>query len=125
LRPECGAVASFAGVVRNHSQGRATRYLEYEAYESMALKTMQRLGCELAARLPIDRIAMVHRLGRLEIGETSVAIVVTAAHRRAALEACGAAIDRLKRTVPVWKKEYFEDGEAWVEGAWDASLLGL
>jgi molybdopterin synthase catalytic subunit len=124
LRSSCGALATFEGVVRDHSQGRATRYLEYEAYETMALKEMARLGAELAAEHEIDRIAMVHRLGRIEIGETSVAIVVTAPHRRAAFAACQAGIDRLKKTVPVWKREIFADGAAWVEGEWDESLWG-
>jgi molybdopterin synthase catalytic subunit len=113
---EDGAVVVFEGVVRNHSQGRATRFLEYEAYEAMALEKMRQIADELTRRFPIDRVGMVHRLGRLEIGEASVVIVVTAAHRKAAFEACREAIDRLKRVVPIWKKEYFADGAVWVEG---------
>lgn len=124
LRGSCGALATFEGVVRDNSKGRATQFLEYEAYESMALKVMARLGAEIAAQHEIDRIAMVHRLGRLEIGETSVVIVVTAPHRRAAFAACQEGIDRLKKTVPVWKREHFADGAVWVEGDWDESLLG-
>ena len=113
---EDGAVVVFEGVVRNNSKGRATRFLEYEAYEPMALETMREIGAELAGQFPIDRVGIVHRLGRLEIGEASVVIVVTAEHRKAAFEACREAIDRLKRIVPIWKKEFFADGAVWVEG---------
>lgn len=113
---EDGAVVTFEGVVRNHSQGRTTLHLEYEAYEAMAIRKMEELGNEAKHSFAIDGIAIVHRLGRLEIGETSVVIVVTAAHRRAAFEACQFAIDRLKQTVPIWKKEYFADGAVWAEG---------
>jgi MoaE-MoaD fusion protein len=122
LRGEVGAVVAFEGVVRNNSQGRRTLWLDYECYEPMALKLIAELGAELARTREIGRIAIVHRLGRLDIGETSVAIVVTAPHRRPAFEAALEAIDRLKRTVPIWKKEHFEDGEVWVEGEWDESL---
>ena len=113
---EDGAVVTFAGVVRNHSGGRPTLYLEYEAYEPMAIRKMEELADEAKRMFAIDGIAIVHRLGRLEIGETSVAILVTAAHRRAAFEACHFAIDRLKQTVPIWKKEFFADGAVWTEG---------
>ena len=113
---EDGAVVVFEGVVRNNSHGRRTCYLEYEAYEPMATRKMREIGSEARAKFEIARIAMIHRLGRLQIGETSVAIVVTAAHRRAAFAACQYAIDRLKRIVPIWKKEYFEDGSVWSEG---------
>lgn len=123
LRGEDGAVVSFEGVVRNNSHGRATRFLDYECYEPMAIQTMAEIGRQIAAAYPIGRIAMVHRLGRLEIGETSVAIVVTAPHRRPAFEAALEAIERLKRLVPIWKKESFADGEVWVEGQWDAAVL--
>jgi molybdopterin synthase catalytic subunit len=122
LRGEDGAVVSFQGVVRNHTKGRATMYLDYECYEPMALQVMAAIGREIAGAYAISRIAMVHRLGRMEIGETSVAIVVTAPHRRPAFEAALEGINRLKRTVPIWKKEHFVDGEVWVEGEWDASL---
>jgi len=111
-----GAVVTFEGIVRNHSRGRATLYLEYEAYEPMAIRRMEELGCEAKQKFAIDGIGMIHRLGRLEIGETSVAIIVTAEHRRAAFEACQYAIDRLKQIVPIWKKEYFADGAVWAEG---------
>jgi molybdopterin converting factor subunit 1 len=114
--PEDGAVVLFEGVVRNHSGGRRTLYLEYEAYETMAIRMMREIGESAKRKFPIDRIAMVHRLGRVDIGDPSVAIVVTSEHRRAAFEACHYAIDELKRKVPIWKKEYFEDGAVWAEG---------
>jgi molybdopterin converting factor subunit 1 len=114
--PEDGAVVTFDGIVRNHSGGRATLFLEYEAYEPMALRKMREIAGEMRNKFAIDRLAMVHRLGRLEIGETSVLIAVSAAHRRAAFDACRYAIDTLKRTVPIWKKEYFAGGAVWVEG---------
>jgi molybdopterin synthase catalytic subunit len=114
--PEDGAVATFDGIVRNHSHGRRALYLQYEAYEAMALSKMREIGAEMHRRFAIHRVALVHRLGRLEIGETSVFIAVSAGHRAAALEACRYAIDTLKRTVPIWKKEYFEDGAVWAEG---------
>jgi molybdopterin converting factor subunit 1 len=113
---EDGAVVTFEGVTRNHSGDRSTKYLDYEAYEPMALTQMQAIAREAKERWPVDRVGIVHRLGRLEIGEASVVIVVTSAHRQAAFEACRYAIDRLKKTVPIWKKEYFTDGEVWVEG---------
>jgi molybdopterin synthase catalytic subunit len=119
---EDGAVAVFEGVVRNNSKGRLTLRLEYECYEPMAIRTMAELGRELAGAHAVSRVAIVHRLGRLEIGETSVAIAVAAPHRGPAFDACREAIDRLKRVVPIWKKEYFEGGEVWVEGDWDSSL---
>ncbi len=122
-RPEDGAVVIFEGVVRNNTRGRATSYLEYECYQDMALPQMVRIGREIAAESRIGRIAMVHRLGRLEIGEPSVAVVVTAPHRRAAFEAALQGIDRLKREVPIWKKEVFADGAEWVEGEWGENLL--
>lgn len=111
-----GAVAVFEGIVRNNSRGRRTLFLEYEAYPPMALRKMEQLAEKARAQFAISRVGIVHRVGRLEIGETSVAIVVTAPHRRAALDACQFCIDRLKQIVPVWKKEYFEDGAVWAEG---------
>jgi MoaE-MoaD fusion protein len=111
-----GAVVTFEGTARNNTAGRQTRCLEYEAYQPLALKEMARIGREIAARPGVGRVAMAHRLGRVLIGETSVAVVATAAHRGPAFEAAAEAIDRLKKTVPVWKKEYFADGEAWAEG---------
>jgi molybdopterin synthase catalytic subunit len=122
LRGEDGAVVNFEGVVRNNTKGRATRYLDYECYEPMAIKVMAEIGRELAGAYEIGRIAMVHRLGRMEIGETSVAVIATAPHRRPAFEAALEGINRLKRLVPIWKKEYFEDGEVWVEGEWDEAV---
>ena len=117
-----GAVVTFEGTVRNHTKGRATRFLDYECYESMALKMMAQIGRELVASHEIERVAMIHRLGRLLIGETSVAVIVTSARRRAAFEAALEGINRLKKIVPVWKVEHFVDGEVWVEGEWDDNL---
>ena len=114
--PEDGATVTFDGFVRNQSHDRATIYLDYEAYESMALAKMREIGVQLREKYRIHRVAMVHRLGRLEIGETSVFIAVSAAHRAAAFDACSFAIDTLKRTVPIWKKEYFADGAVWADG---------
>ncbi len=114
--PPDGAVVVFEGIVRNHSGDRETLYLDYEAYEPMALAKMREIAAELRERFAIDSLAMVHRLGRMQIGETSVLIAVSAAHRAAAFEACRAAIDQLKRSVPIWKKEYFADGAVWAEG---------
>jgi molybdopterin synthase catalytic subunit len=119
LRGEDGAVVTFEGVVRNNTKGRQTHFLDYECYEPMAIKLMARIGGEIAASYAIDRIALVHRLGRMLIGETSVVVTVTAAHRKPAFEAALEGIDRLKRVVPIWKKEHFSDGEVWVEGEWD------
>ena len=111
-----GAIVTFDGCVRNQSHGRRTLYLDYEAYESMALAKMREIAAEIHTRFQIDRVAIAHRLGRLEIGETSVFIAVSAPHRAAAFEACRFAIDTLKRSVPIWKKEYFEDGAVWADG---------
>jgi len=117
-----GAVVTFEGTVRNHTGDRSTLCLDYECYEPMALKLLARIGAEIAAAFPISRVAMVHRLGRLLVGETSVAVIVTAAHRRPALEAATEGINRLKKVVPIWKKEHFADGEVWVEGEWDRDV---
>ncbi len=114
--PSDGAAVIFDGVVRDNTRGRRTLYLEYEAYEAMALKQMQSLVGEARARFGVRGASVVHRLGRLEIGETSVLIVVASAHRAAAFEACRWIIDTLKKTVPIWKKEYFEDGAVWADG---------
>src|SRR6266404_518912 len=111
-----GAIVTFDGCVRNQSHGRRTLYLDYEAYESMALAKMGEIAAEVHAKFAIDRVAIAHRLGRLEIGETSVFIAVSAPHRAAAFDACRHAIDTLKRSVPIWKKEYFEDGAVWADG---------
>jgi molybdopterin converting factor subunit 1 len=114
--PEDGALVVFDGFVRDNFKGRKTLYLEYEAYEPMAYAKMPEIGAEINARFPIHRLAMVHRLGRLDISETSVLIVVSSPHRAAAFDACRFAIDTLKRTVPIWKKEYFVGGAVWAEG---------
>jgi molybdopterin synthase catalytic subunit/molybdopterin converting factor small subunit len=113
--PGAGAIGLFSGVVRDQTGGRRTKYLEYEAHAPMAEAKMREIAGALRARWPgLRRIAIVHRVGRLEIGESSVMIAVSSPHRREAFEACHLAIDTLKETVPVWKKEYFEDGEVWV-----------
>ena len=114
--PEDGAVVVFDGFVRNNFKGRQTLYLEYEGYEPMAYVKMRAIGTEIRAKFAIHRIAIVHRLGRLEIGETSVLIVISSPHRAAAFDACRYAIDTLKCTVPIWKKEFFVGGAVWAEG---------
>lgn len=113
---EDGAIVTFDGFARNHSHGRRTLHLEYEAYESMALAKLREIGAQMHEKFPIHRVGIVHRLGRLEIGETSVFIAVSAPHRPAAFDACRFAIDTLKRIVPIWKKEFFEDGAIWADG---------
>ncbi len=114
--PEDGALVVFDGFVRDNFKGKKTLYLEYEAYEPMARAKMHEIGAEIRAKFPIHRVAIIHRLGRLEIGQTSVWIAVSAAHRGAAFQACRFAIDTLKSRVPIWKKEFFEDGAIWAEG---------
>ena len=114
--PECGATVTLDGYVRKFTKGRETLYLVYEAYEPMALKEMQKLIAQAKQQFEISNIGMVHRLGRLEIGETSVVISVAAPHRKAAFAACEWLILELKRTVPIWKKEVYSDGEEWIEG---------
>jgi molybdopterin synthase catalytic subunit len=120
--PEDGALVIFEGTVRNHAQGRRTLFLEYEAYEPMAIRKLEEIGREVKEKFAIHRIGIVHRIGRLEIGQTSVSIVVSAAHRSPAFAACHYALDRLKQIVPIWKKEYFEDGAVWAEGEGQGSL---
>lgn len=115
-RSEDGAAIVFEGVVRNHTRGRRTLYLDYEAYEEMALDQMEGLAERALKQFQVREVALVHRLGRLEIGETSVLIAVASAHRAAAFDACRWLIDTLKRTIPIWKKEYFEDGAVWADG---------
>jgi molybdopterin converting factor subunit 1 len=114
-----GAIVTFHGVVRNNTRGRTTLRLEYECYEQMAIRQMAGIGREIAGRFAVSRIAILHRLGSMEIGEASVLVVATAPHRRPAFDAALEGIDRLKKTVPIWKKEFFADGEVWVEGEWD------
>jgi molybdopterin synthase catalytic subunit len=116
-----GALVTFHGVVRNNTRGRATLRLEYECYEQMAIRKMAEIGRGIAGQFAISRIALIHRLGTMEIGETSVLVVAAAPHRKPAFEAALEGINRLKRLVPIWKKEFFEDGEVWVEGEWDNS----
>lgn len=113
---EDGAVVVFEGIVRDNSRGRRTLYLDYEGYEPMARKQLEQLASQALQQFRVRDLALVHRLGRLQIGETSVAIVVSSAHRAAAFEACRWIIDTLKKTVPIWKKEYFEDGAVWADG---------
>lgn len=115
-RGEDGALVVFDGIVRNHTRGRRTLYLFYEAYPEMALAQMKQLAAQALQTFPIRDVAIVHRLGRLEVGETSVVIAVASAHRAAAFDACRWLIDTLKQTVPIWKKEFFEDGAVWAQG---------
>jgi molybdopterin synthase catalytic subunit len=112
-----GAVAAFLGLVRDHNQGRRVTHLVYEAYEPLAIKALNRIVGEAAQRWPSARIALHHRTGRLEIGEASVVIAAASAHRAEAFAACRYAIERVKQIVPIWKHEYFEGGDAWIEGA--------
>jgi len=111
-----GAVVLFYGDVRNHNEGRAVLYLEYDAYPELAERQLAAVGEEILSRFPVDRIAIAHRTGRLEIGETSLLVAVSAAHRADAFEACHAAVDRIKETVPIWKKEYWAGGGVWLDG---------
>jgi molybdopterin synthase catalytic subunit len=112
----CGAIVTLDGFVRRFTKGRETEYLVYEAYEAMALKEMEKIIEKARELFEIENVGVVHRLGRLEIGETSVVISIAAPHRRAAFEACEWLIKELKRTVPIWKKEVYAEGEAWIEG---------
>jgi len=116
VNPENGAVVTFQGVVRRHSRGKVVSYLEYEAYAPMAEKMMAQISREVAERWDIREIGIWHRTGRLEIGETSMVVVVASPHRKEAFEACRYTVDRVKTIVPIWKKEVWEDGESWVEG---------
>ena len=112
-----GAVASFLGIVRNHNAGRSVRYLEYEGYEPLALKVFERIAAEARDRWRGVRVAIHHRLGRLEIGAASVAIAAASAHRADAFAACRYVIERVKQIAPIWKHEHFEGGDVWIEGA--------
>ena len=115
-KDESGAVALFLGVVRDNSRGRRVLYLEYDAYPEMATRVMRRIAAEALERWPLTDVAMQHRTGRLEIGETSLLIAVSSPHRKEAFEACHHLVDRFKETVPIWKKEVWEGGEVWIEG---------
>jgi len=122
--PECGATVTLDGFAREWTKGKRTQYLVYEAYDGMALSEMQRLGAEAHKRFDIAHIGIVHRTGKLEIGETSVVISTSAPHRKAAFEACEWAIRELKRTVPIWKKEVYADGEEWISATDDTDKHG-
>jgi len=115
-KPEDGALVIFEGIVRNNSEGKNVRFLEYDAYESMALKKLEELGDRAKRQFEIRDVAIVHRLGHMEVGECSVVIVIASAHRGSAFDACRFIIDALKEVVPIWKKEFYEDGEMWIEG---------
>ncbi len=121
--PHAGGIATFLGVVRDNSLGRKVLYLFYEAYPPMAVKELERVEDEVRKRWQIEAIAITHRMGRLEVGEASVAIAVSSAHRREGIEACHFAIDLLKQTVPVWKKEYWEGGEVWLENPQGSTIV--
>ena len=112
--PGCGAVVTFVGNVRRENEGRDVDYLEYEAYPGMAEAKMAEIGAEIEARWGLSRVAIVHRLGRCEVGEASIAIAVASPHRREAFEACHYAIDRVKEIVPIWKREVWTDGAVWI-----------
>jgi len=114
--PQDGATLIFEGIVRDNTRGRRTLYLDYESYEFMAINEMEKLSQEALEKFKVRDVRLIHRLGRLQIGETSVLIVVASAHRGQAFEACRWLIDTLKKTVPIWKKEYFEDGAVWADG---------
>lgn len=120
--PDAGAVAVFLGTVRTVNQGRRVLFLEYEAYQPMAERTLGEIALSLQREFAPCRVAIVHRIGRLDIGQTSVAIAAASPHRRLALRACAEAIERVKKTVPIWKKEHFEGGAVWIEG--DPSAAG-
>jgi molybdopterin synthase catalytic subunit len=112
-----GAVATFLGLVRNHNVGRVVRYLEYEAYEPLALRAFERIASETAVRWPGVRLALHHRVGRIQIGHASVAIAAASPHRADAFSACRYAIERVKQIAPIWKREFFDGGDVWIEGA--------
>ena len=117
-----GAVVTFLGTTRDSTDDRQVLHLEYEAYEPMAEKKLAEIADELRDRYGVSDVAVSHRLGRLEVGEISLVVAVSAPHRREAFEACQRAVDRIKQTVPIWKKEYFEGGEVWVESPEDVAL---
>ncbi len=118
MRPETsGAIATFHGIIRKPSRGRDVLYLEYSSYDSMALKVLEQIGEEIYSHMSVDKVLIVHRTGRLEISDTAIFIAVAAPHRKAALEGCSYAIERIKQILPVWKKEVWESGEEWIQGA--------
>ena len=116
ISPAVGSVVTFTGVVRGNNLGRQVRSLEYEAYPEMAEPILAQIGKEIRARWPVEQVAIVHRVGRMQVGEVSVVIAIASAHRQGAFEAGSYAIDRVKQIAPVWKKEYLDDGEVWIEG---------
>jgi molybdopterin synthase catalytic subunit len=116
-RPDCGAIAVFVGTTRDHNQGRRVRYLEYEAYEALAVRSFERISDEASTRWPATALAIHHRTGRVNIGEASVMIAAASPHRAEAFAASRYAIERVKQISPIWKHEYFEGGERWIEGA--------
>jgi len=118
--PDRGAIATFLGTARDHHEGRAVRALEYQAYREMAESVLEEIGREVAQRFGSPHVAILHRVGRLEIGEISVVVAVAAPHRREALAACAHAIERVKEIAPIWKKEHYADGAAWIEGSGSA-----
>ena len=122
--PAAGAVAAFVGVTRNNTAGRKVLFLEYEAYRPMADEQLRRVADEMRERWDLQGVAIHHRLGRLEIGEASLVVAASSAHRQAAFEACHFSIDRIKQIVPIWKKEFFEGGEVWVGSQEDFDPLG-
>ena len=113
---EDGALVIFEGIVRDNARGKSVRFLEYEAYEPMALKKLEEVGAMTKSKFDIRDIAIVHRLGHMDVGECSTLIVIAAAHRVEAFDACRFAIDTIKQIVPIWKKEFYADGEVWIEG---------
>ena len=113
---EDGAIVTFEGIVRDNARGKSVRFLEYEAYEPMALKKLEEVGAMAKSKFDIRDISIVHRLGHMDIGECSTLIVIASAHREAAFDACRFAIDTIKQIVPIWKKEFYADGEVWIEG---------
>jgi len=115
--PDRGAIATFVGTTRDHHGGRAVRFLEYHAYPVMAESVLRDIGREVEARFGTPHVAILHRVGRLDVGEPSVVVAVAAAHRREALAACAHAIERVKESAPIWKKEHYADGAAWIEGS--------
>ena len=115
--PDCGAVATFVGLVRDNNLGRQVRWLDYECYEPLAVSSLERIAAEAASEWPGTRLAIAHRVGPLQIGEASVVIAAASPHRADAFSACRYAIERIKQIVPIWKREHFEGGDSWIEGA--------
>ena len=115
--PGCGAIATFIGVVRDHHAGRRVRYLDYECYQPLAVKSFERIASEAIVHWPDARLAIAHRIGPLQVGEASVVIAAASPHRAEAFAACRYAIERIKQIAPIWKREHFDGGDSWIEGA--------